>query len=354
MSLRLCLYSSAHGFGHTTRLLAVAAQVLKLSPQARIVINTPAPEWLVQVHVEKGVEVRRTLLDVGLVQSDSFTTDIEATLAQVQALQQRAAEVVAEEALWLKRENFDFVLADIPPLAAALAGHEGSLPVWGMSNFGWDFIYRGLGGPLAALVPWVESCHRQYSGLFRLPFNEPMADFKNIEPISLVASEARFDRAYVRRSLKIDPERPTALMTFGGLGLGGFPAERVREQTDWQFIVTASDAPDLPNITKVVPGAWRLIELLTAADLAIIKPGYSTVAECCALGIPVACLTRPGFAEAELLIEGIKAHLSHRILSPEALFKQPWDFLDGSLTRREGVVADGALAIAERILALAR
>ncbi|UFP95936.1 hypothetical protein [Gloeobacter morelensis] len=352
MPLKLCLYSSAHGFGHTTRLLAVASRLRAIEPQARIVLHSHVPDWLVAVHMDAGLERRGTLLDVGLVQSDSFTTDREATLDRIRALQARSEALVRAEREWLAQENFDIVLADIPPLAGRLA--DAKRPVWGMSNFGWDFIYRHIEDErFAPLAAWSAQLYRGYSGLFRLPFAEAMAAFAAVEPVPLVVNEARFGRDHVRHRLGIAPDRPTALLTFGGLGMTAFPAERVAEHPDWQFVVTAA-APPAPNLTMVEPGAWRLIELLTAVDLAIIKPGYSTVAECCALGLPVVCLTRPGFAEADLLIDGMSRLLDCRVLTTEAFLAQRWDFLDGSLACRPPVLAQGAQRVAECLLAVVR
>jgi len=352
--VHVCLYSSAHGFGHTTRLLAVVDALLALAPDTRIVLNTRAPEWLVRVHMSaEQLTLRERALDVGLVQSDSFTTDYAATLAALTDLTHRAPALVAEEAAYLQAEGFDLVLADIPPLAGALA-EAGDLPVWAMSNFGWDFIYADLGEELAAFVPWVRALYGQFSGLFRLPFCEPMSAFAVVEPVGLVVNRPRYDRPEMRAALGVDSNRPAALLTFGGLGMSGFPTARVAEHPDWLFLVTDPKAPDLPNVLKVASGRWRLIELLTAVDLAIIKPGYSTVAECCALGLPTVSLTRPGFAEAELLLSGVRAHLPHRILEAGALFDQPWDFLAELGTRGTPLPADGAQTIARRLLAIGR
>ncbi|MBC8123874.1 MAG: glycosyl transferase [Gemmatimonadaceae bacterium] len=350
MPLTLCLYSSAHGFGHTTRLLAIAAAVLQLAPRTRIILNSQVPEWLVDVHC-RGVELRRRALDVGLVQSDSFTTDEAATLEQIQALREREESLVREETDWLRSTGVDAVLADIPPLAGALAQSTG-LPVWGVSNFGWDYIYNHMGKPFVSAALWAAQHYRQYTGLFRLPLSEPMQAFARVEPVPLVVNQARFGRSRVRVQLGLGAWEPVALMTFGGLGMEGFPAARVAENPDWRFLVTNPAVPDQPNILKVEGGQWRLIELLGAADLALIKPGYSTVAECCALDLPTVCLERPGFAEAEVLINGIKRYLPHYILSVGELFEQPWHFLRHPLepARSASPSKAGAHFVAERLL----
>jgi hypothetical protein len=332
-------------------MLAVVQQLLALEPKAEIILNTPVPEWLIAVHSEKAISIRRQSLDVGLVQSDSFTTDLEKTLERIHDLQASTPRLIAEEAQWLAAENVDLILADIPPLAGALQAASG-LPVWGMSNFGWDFIYAEMGEAFAELVPWSRHFYSQYSGLFRLPFAEAMASFGSAIATSLVVNQPRFDRRQIRERLNIAPDQKMALMTFGGLGLGGFPTERVSEQPEWLFVTTDSSAPDLVNLLKVPSGQWRMIELLSAADLALIKPGYSTVAECCTLGIPTVCLTRPGFAEAELLIAGIRQSLPHQILNGAEFFAEPWGFLETLGDFGKPMPANGAHEVALYLLGI--
>jgi len=177
-----------------------------------------------------------------------------------------------------------------------------------------------------------------------------MSSFSSVIETSLVVNQPRFGREQIRERLNISPDQKMALMTFGGLGLGGFPTERVIENPEWLFVTTDASAPDLVNLLKVPSGQWRMIELLTAADLALIKPGYSTVAECCALSIPTVCLTRPGFAEAELLIEGIRQSLPHQILNGAEFFFEPWGFLETLGDFGKPISATGAYEVAVHLL----
>ena len=52
----------------------------------------------------------------------------------------------------------------------------------------------------------------------------------------------------------------------------------------------------------------------------ISKPGYSTFSEALRLEIPVVSIRREGFAEAQVLLEGIQNYASHQIVTAERVF----------------------------------
>ena len=63
----------------------------------------------------------------------------------------------------------------------------------------------------------------------------------------------------------------------------------------------------------------------------VSKPGYSTFAEALRQKTPIVSLTREGFGEATVLLEGIQNHSQHLILNPEDFFETDWDFLQQPL-----------------------
>ena len=48
------------------------------------------------------------------------------------------------------------------------------------------------------------------------------------------------------------------------------------------------------------------------------------------MGIPVICLTREGFLEAETLIAGVKNYADHLIISPQEFYGGDWSFLNAA------------------------
>lgn len=117
------------------------------------------------------------------------------------------------------------------------------------------------------------------------------------------------------------------MLTFGGLSLQSIPYQNLTNFPDWQFITFDRDAPDLPNLTKANGDRLRPVDLMVICDRIVTKPGYGTLSEALRVGVPVVCLTREGFLEAETLIAGVKNYAKHLIISPQEFYEGDWSFL---------------------------
>jgi len=154
-----------------------------------------------------------------------------------------------------------------------------------------------------------------------------MAAFPHQEAVGLTGSDPRYSGEEVARRLGLERERPTVLLTFGGLGLQGLPYERLADFPDWQFLTFDPKAPALPNLQILDGQVWRPVDVMPLCRWVVSKPGYGTLAEALRCGTPMACVNRSGFAESPLLVEGLRRYGWHRILSPEEFFAGSWDFL---------------------------
>lgn len=343
-----------HGFGHATRAASVAATVKALAPAVNLILATTAPKWLLDEYLPVEYEYRPVALDIGVIQADSLTMDLPATLAQLDYLRTHQADLVAHEALYLKQRGVNLVLADIPPLAVPLAQAAG-VPCWMMSNFGWDFIYRAFGADFAEAVAWIEDWFRQCDRLFRLPFHDEMAAFPRIEDVGLTGGDPRYSMAELRDHLGIHtpPER-TTLLTFGGLGVQAVPYDQLSRFPDWQFLTFDTGLPPLPNLLAVPRQGFRPVDVMPLCGRMVCKPGYSTFSEACRLGVPVITITREDFAEGPVLVNGMQDHSWHRVLSPDEFFRQDWTFLTEPLNPPRTDISlptNGNTQIAEAVVA---
>ncbi|MGB3613855.1 MAG: hypothetical protein WBA10_08680 [Elainellaceae cyanobacterium] len=311
---------------------SVVADIQQQRPDLSVIIATTAPRWLLECYLTQDFIYRPQVFDIGVVQQDSVTMDQPATLTALQNIRANQAVAVANEADFLKQNHVGLVLADIPPLAAPIAKAAG-VPCWMISNFGWDFIYRAWGGEFVAIADWIADCFGQCDRLFRLPFYEPMSAFPHREDVGLTGGTPRWAVDTMRQRLQLDPVAgKTVLLTFGGLGLAQVPYGGLSRFSDWQFITFDPKAPNLPNLLKITDRQYRPVDIMPLCDRVVSKPGYGTFAEACLQDVPIISITRDGFAEATVLIDGIRRVAQHHIIEPQELTNGRWDFLEASLT----------------------
>ncbi len=344
-----------HGFGHAARTASIAGQLQKLSPSVKLILVTTAPKWLLDGYIDGEYIYRQRGFDVGVVQADSLKMDLPATLAKWQDILDRQDEIIAEEVAFCQSQGVDLVFADAPPIATLIA-KELDIPCWMSSNFGWDFIYRAWGEEFTAIADWIGDCYAQCDRLFRVPLHESMDRFPHIEDIGLTGGDPKYPLAELRTKFKLtQPQARTILLTFGGLSLDAIPYQNISQFPDYQFICFDNNAPELPNLLSITDRTYRPVDFMPLCDRVVSKPGYTTYAEALKLQIPIVSLTRSGFAESEIILNGMQDYGYHQVISPDRFFADNWDFLREELNppRLDHPIAkDGNRSIATAILDL--
>ena len=343
---------TSHGFGHAVRAATVANKLQKLRPDISLILGSVSPQWLLKSYIESEFTYHSRVFDVGVIQSDSLTMDPNATLAKMQHIIARQDEIIAEEVAYIRDRGVGLILADIPALAVPIA-HAAGIPCWMMSNFGWDFIYRDWGEKFTEVVAWIENYYRQCDRLFRLPLAEPMSVFPNITDVGLTGAEPRYSEDYLRSEFNLKAAKEnTILLTFGGMGIQATPYHNLKNFPEWQFITFDRNAPDLPNLLLVKDNYYRPVDFLPVCSRVVSKPGYSTFCESLSQDVPVISLTREGFAEAPVLLEGLQNYSYHQIVPVSEFFEGNWDFLDRDLIpprKSKPLAKNGAETIVEEI-----
>jgi len=352
----LYLAITNHGFGHATRAASVAAEIQRLCPEILLVLVTTAPRWLLEGYISGDFILRPRAYDIGVIQTDSITMDKVATLKKLQELKARQASIVASEVNFIKQNRVGLILADLPPMAAAIA-KAANIPCYMMSNFGWDFIYQAWQDELpefGEMVEWIRGCFSQCDRLFRLPLHEPMTAFPHITDVGFTGGTPRYSPEQLKRDLNLTaPKERTVLLTFGGLGLEQIPYQNLKHFADWQFITFDRNAPNLPNLVKLSSPEYRPVDVMPLCYCMISKPGYSTFSEACRQNLPIISITRDDFAEAPVLLRATQNYVPHRILQPAEFFTGTWKFLHEPLQpplQAHEITTDGNHEIAQAIL----
>ncbi|MBI4737868.1 MAG: glycosyl transferase [candidate division NC10 bacterium] len=339
---RVAFYITGHGFGHATRMAAVASALAEQVPGLRLSLITTVPEWLLRLNLSCEFQLRPRALDVGVIQFDSIRLDQAATLAAYARLLHELPATLREEAEILRRDGVDLVVADIPP-AAFLVAQRAGLPGVGISNFSWDWIYAEYVRALPEHSPILDAIREAYgrADLFlRLPFHGPCDAFKSIRDIPMIARRTRHSREEVRRMLGLDGARPVILLSFGGFEIRGIDFDRVETLGDYCFLATQPTPRPLRNVRVVSLDGLGYEDLVAQADAVITKPGYGIVSECLANRTPVLYTSRGEFAEYAPLVAGLERFGVSAFIGTQDLLAGNWRPSLDDLLRRLRVWPD--------------
>ena len=347
--------SSSHGFGHAARDAAVLQQLRRLRPEWTLVMSSGISSSVLSLLLgDASIQQRSCQWDVGMGQADALGVDSAATLSALDQLVQRLPTLIDDEASWLMSQGQPvLILGDIPPAAAALAQRLDAPLVW-MSNFGWDDIYGPLGSVFQRWADAAAEAYRCGDLLLRCPFDLSMNWGLPERKLGLVCANPRAIPADLEASLDAQ-QVPLVLVGFGGLGLS-LDCALFQLWPHHHFLLPASagaSSPStlsaLPNVT-VLPEGVRPIDVLGRCDRFVGKPGFSSFCEAMAQGVGLHVVERSGFAEASVLMEGLRRHGHHRCLSRGELDAGAWQ-LDQPLLE-PGDAPLSALGAHQAVLAL--
>ena len=353
MLIYVCL--SSHGFGHAARQAAMLSHLHRLQPTWRLVVSSMVnPAFLTLVLRGVPLTQRTVRWDVGMLQEDALGSDQPATLHALEQLQVNLPRQLDEEVAWIRAQDDQVaVLGDIPPAAADLASRLQAPLIW-MGNFGWDDIYEPLGGAFQCWSQQAREAYRRGSLLLRCPFSLAMNWQLPEMPLSLVTAEPRPLPADFGAALERDP-RIKVMVGFGGLGLSLQP-DLFRRWPEHLFLIapsrTSSQHADaaLPANVMVLPEQVRPLDVLPGCERHLGKPGFSSFCEAMSQQVGLHVVERQGFAEAEVLMMGLRRHADHHCLSREELEAGAWK-LDQPLesASADALASDGAQMAAEAL-----
>lgn len=232
--------------------------------------------------------------DVGVVQSDDLTVDIDATRCRLESWAEGYDARVEEEAGWLRRAGLDLVVGDVPPLAfsaAALAG----LPSVAFANFSWDWIYERMGFEDAA-----RAAARAYASadlLVELSPAAPMPAFARRVGVGVVGRRSDRTGGAVRRRLGLAPTDRMVVVAFRSHwpAMLALPPRRAAVR-----YAVSEPRPDRDDVL-VLERDVDFLDALAAADAVVAKPGYGIIGDVSRVGARLLYAERTGFPEDPVL-----------------------------------------------------
>jgi len=280
--MRIAVLCSAHGFGHVTRQLAVAEQLVSMGTQP--VFFTAAPAELLHLTLPEAV-IRPWVMDVGLVQRDGLHHDVAATLTRLASVCSEAAI----DALAAAVAGFDRAVVDAAP-AGLEACRRAEVPALAVGNFDWAWIY----GHYPRLSGWAErfAAWQAPHPAVALTPGPGMHGFRSVETTGAVARRRPARRVVGERERGV-------LVSFGGFGLSEV-GQRLPSIPGVRYILSAPmprlERPDCVYVEDV-----PYPSLVAGADAVLSKPGYGILAEASLAGTPIVWVDRGGWPESASL-----------------------------------------------------
>ena len=337
--LKFALYVSNHGFGHSTRICALAEELIHYGVFCHII--TFKPSFLFQNLNPHYFVLHQRAVDIGVKHNENLKVDITKTVNSLMDLLSKRNAIMKREIEFLRREKIDCIIADIPFLVSDFTSYC-HIPVFAVTNFEWHFIYSSLladkenieskkeepdtfnytqqyretasseysndflvTNNLKPVLNLIWALYQRFDGCFRLPFStdESMSAFKDYISCGLL-SRKKDNYNDIRWQYKLPEEIPILLVMFGGEGIMELNYEELCSA--YPGIVISTQAGIKAQNYLQISINDDFLDFIYSADIILCKPGYSTFAEAAQLGKFIIYCPRSNYPEEKALIAGLK------------------------------------------------
>ena len=347
-------YISGHGYGHAVRSSAIIAACARQNPFLFFHIRTTAPKWLFQLSLHSNYLYHAVENDVGTVNPTFDRVDIPATLAALDSFFEKEEYFLQQEVKFLRKNNIQLVVGDIPACAFAAATKAG-IPAIAIGNFSWDWIYE----PYCEVYPEFEkyvrklyNYYRKCDLLLKLPFHGAMPAFQKFIEIPLVCRKARRKRRDIRRSIGCAAEEQLVLVALRENDRRGIAIKALEKMRDKKFIFSGP-VEEQSNIRSIDGAGFSFEDLINAVDFVVSKPGYGVVSDCIANTTPLLYTDRADFRECAVLISGLQNFSNSYFLAQNEFYSGNWqealDHLHVTPWPDQQLSTDGDRVAAEQI-----
>jgi len=321
---KICFYVSGHGFGHSTRIIAL---INAIPENVGVIVKTSAPKWLYDLNITRPFDFHYCEMDIGAVQPNCLELDREETLRQFANIHVDYQSLVETEIEFVRQNNVGAIVFDIPP-AVPLIAKEVGIPSIGISNFSWDEIYQPYVEEFPDYEYLIEEIAKAYAEttlLLRLPFHLPMAAFPRQVDWPLLARVVREGKIELRKSLDLPQEAFVVLLSFGGFDLQALERIPFDANMDCLFVSFFDESITVAaNYRNYERQKYKHEFVVKAADVVMSKPGYGIVSECIANSTAMIYTERYDFLEYPRLVEGIEKHLINEHIPSSDLLSGNW------------------------------
>ncbi|MBF0188008.1 MAG: hypothetical protein HQL50_08775 [Magnetococcales bacterium] len=328
--MRIYVAVSGHGFGHFGQVVPVLNGLFEQWPTARFLVAGSIPDSLINARLKGPYQHSPRPRDVGLVQHDPMTPDLDATRGAMREFHAHWSEHLSRECDEIAAFGADLVLADTPCLTLEAAAHLG-VPSVAVCNLTWEAIlpaYFDVEEPEVA--GWLTRMRSAYARATLVLLPEPFIPeirqtFPNRREIPPLCTPGRRRQRALKRALGIREEdaRPLVLVSLGGIPAQHLPLERLRTTSEMVWITDHRQAPfadPLFTIHDETLSGWSFSDLSASVDAVVGKPGYGMSVDAVAHGVPFLFMCRGHFPDEAPIVAWLRRHARCREITPEQFY----------------------------------
>ena len=196
------------------------------------------------------------------------------------------------------------VLADTPYLALSAGKHTG-IPAIVVASFTWSDVLRCFDATSSEHQNIVRAIERSYADAdmaLRIAPGLSLSGVRKVVDIGPIAEPARSQREQLRSRLGITESERLILVGFGGIPLQTLPWDQMERMEGYHFLVDGLERAS-PHIHPLSSVPFSFKTALASVDVVMTKPGYGTILEAVALGLPVIYVRRYNFADEAPLVK---------------------------------------------------
>ncbi len=293
----IAYYVSSTGFGHITRSLAIIEQILETSDENIYLVCGDNQIDYAKVFLSKyvgRVMYHAIVTEVGTeIKPYSFEFDQGKTLLAIDDFLRTLEYTVEEEVKALQDISIIKVVTDISILGIHVAKKLG-VPVIGISNYTFFHRYKKMGIDLEFTQPFLDA-YNQLDMLYMLAYADDMTE------VTCPKEQVGLAVRQLNQSSSSDFRAkfwPSCFLSVGQIANLG------RMNIDFQaghvYVTGNVDVDGNSHVVKLPKRIGHSQDYVAASLLAIIKPGWSAVAECLAYGVPFAVVDANSIEDGEI------------------------------------------------------
>ena len=309
-------------------------------PGLAALLRTTVPASFFEDRLSIRWSVQTVKQDVGCVQQGPLDIDVAATWEAHEEFHATWQARLEAEVAEMQALRPAVILADTPYLAVS-AGRQAGIPTVVTATFTWHEILLSLEPAAVQHQPLLRSIRDAYAKAdmaLRIAPGLSLTGVPRVVDIGPIAEPAPSERENLRSRLGIKASERLVLVGFGGIPLRALPWDQMEQMGGYRFLVNGQPPPDSSRIHSLSTLPYPFKTALASVDVVMTKPGYGTILEAVALGLPVVYVRRYTFADEAPLVEFLHAYGQGCELSREDFVSGQWGAaLEAACARRAAV-----------------